>query len=120
MKDLDTQSKTVFLKDYRAPDFAIDHVDLTFELDEDKTRVLSVLRMTRQDDSNTSPLVLSGENLILGELKLDNELLDADAYSITDTELTIHTVPDSFSLFGFGSTTRARRIVSSERMRWYL
>jgi aminopeptidase N len=41
MKDLDQQAKTIYLKDYQQPDYWIDHVDLTFELEEEKTRVIS-------------------------------------------------------------------------------
>ena len=32
MKDLDHQSKTIYLKEYKQPDFLIDHVELTFAL----------------------------------------------------------------------------------------
>ncbi len=80
MKDLDHQSKTIYLKDYKAPDFLIDHVDLSFELDEEKTRVVSILQLKRQAFSESSPLVLSGECLELGEVKIDNALIDDSSY----------------------------------------
>ncbi len=59
MKDLDQQVKNIYLKDYKAPEFLIDHVDLCFELDEEKTRVVSILQLKRQVLNESSPLVLS-------------------------------------------------------------
>jgi len=98
MKDIDQQSKTIFLKDYKAPDFLIDHVELTFELDDEQTRVLSVLQLIKNTSDKTASLVLMGECLELGEVKIDNSLLDNSAYEVTDTTLTIFDVADNFSL----------------------
>jgi aminopeptidase N len=98
MKDLDQQVKTIYLKDYKAPDYLIDHVDLRFELDEEKTRVVSILQLKRQAFSESSPLVLSGECLELGEVKIDNALIDDSSYKVTDTTLTLLDVPETFTL----------------------
>ncbi len=102
MKDLDQQSKTIYLKEYTKPDFLIDHVDLTFELGEDQTRVVSVLQIVRNTSdrsiANSAALVLMGEGLELGEVKIDNSLLDSGTYEVTDTTLTIADVADKFSL----------------------
>jgi aminopeptidase N len=98
MKDLDQQAKTIYLKDYQAPDFLIEHVDLTFELEEERTRVSSQLKLKKRDSSESCPLVLLGENLELGEVKIDNSLLDSPAYEVAETTLTIFNVPDSFTL----------------------
>lgn len=98
MKDLEQHAKTIYLKDYKAPDFLIDHVDLTFELGEKQTRVLSVLHINRRDLKEVSPLVLMGECLELGQVKLDCKLLDDSVYKVTETDLTVSDVPDSFTL----------------------
>ena len=98
MKDLDQQVKTIYLKDYKAPDYLIDHVDLRFELDEEKTRVVSILQLKRQAFGESSPLVLSGESLELGEVKIDNALIDDSSYKVTDTTLTLLDVPETFTL----------------------
>ncbi|MDX2506997.1 MAG: aminopeptidase N, partial [Gammaproteobacteria bacterium] len=98
MKDLDQQVKTIYLKDYIAPEFLIDHVDLCFELDEEKTRVVSILQLKRQLPGESSPLVLSGECLELGEVKIDDVLIDDTSYTLTDTALTLLHVPDAFTL----------------------
>lgn len=98
MKDIEQQSKTIYLKEYKKPDFLIDHVELTFELDEEQTRVYSVLQITRNTSDETAPLVLMGECLELGEMKLDAVALDKSTFEVRDTNLTIADVPDSFSL----------------------
>lgn len=98
MKDLDQQTKSIYLKDYKAPDFLIGHVDLTFELNEEQTRVLSTIQLQKQSTSESNSLVLAGENLQLGEVKIDGALIDSTAYAVTDAELTLLNVPDSFNL----------------------
>lgn len=98
MKDLDQQAKTIYLKDYQQPDFWIEHVELTFELEEDKTRVVSSMQISRNTGSSASSLVLMGEELELGSVKLDGvELLEKD-YQVSATTLTVSEVSDAFTL----------------------
>ncbi len=96
MKDFDHQSKTIFLNEYKKPDFLINHVDLKFELKEEQTRVLSSLKLKRQVSGES--LVLMGEGLELGDVKIDNTLLDVSLYEVTETTLTVFDVPDVFTL----------------------
>ena len=98
MKDIDQQSKAIYLKDYQQPEFLIDHVDLTFELEEEQTRVVSVMLLDKNTVEEKSSLVLMGECLELGSVKLDNVLLEATGYEVTDTTLTVFDVPDKFIL----------------------
>jgi aminopeptidase N len=98
MKDLDQQSKTVYLKEYQEPDFLIDHVDLVFELGEEKTRVLSSMQLKKRLSNGSAPLVLMGEDLDLGKVKIDSRMLAGNAYKVTETTLTIFDAPDTFTL----------------------
>ena len=98
MKDLDQQAKTIYLKDYHQPDFWIEHVDLMFELEEEKTRVVSKLQIKKHDKSTVSSLVLMGECLELGRVKIDDDVVDGSGYKVTETTLTILAVPDDFVL----------------------
>lgn len=98
MKDLDQQAKTIYLKDYQPPDFWIEHVDLTFELEEEKTRVVSKLQVKRHTAGSSAALVLMGENLELGDVSVDGTLLDSHAYKVTETTLELSGVPDVFTL----------------------
>lgn len=92
-----TKLTPTLLKDYRAPDFAVEGVDLYFELEEDKVVVRSQLQITRKA-SRPVPLVLQGEELKLLDLRLDDQVLATSQYQITSTELIIAQVPDRFNL----------------------
>jgi aminopeptidase N len=98
MKDIDHQSKTIYLTDYEEPEFWIDHVDLTFNLEEDQTRVVSRLQLQKNISTNSSTLVLMGECLDLGEIKIDGTLLDGSMYKVSETTLTVFDVPDTLTL----------------------
>ena len=98
MKDIDLQSKSIYLKDYQQPDFLIGHVDLTFELHEEQTRVVSVMQISKNTIDKNASLILMGECLELGGIKVDDTLLDVIAYEVTDITLTVLDVPDKFTL----------------------
>lgn len=91
-------AKTINLKDYTQPPFWIDTVDLLFELGEDKTRVLSRLKMRRNASVDAQALVLNGELLELGTLKLNGERLSASNYIVDGVSLTLSDLPDEFEL----------------------
>jgi aminopeptidase N len=89
----------IYLKDYSQPAYWIDRVDLRFELGEEQTRVLSRLELRRNDSSSAArTLTLDGEQLQLGEVRLDGNVLDSAGFECTDAELHIHQVPDAFTL----------------------
>ena len=54
--------------DYQAPAYWIDSVDLTFDLDPAKTRVLNKMRLRRNPDVPAQPLRLDGEDLNLARV----------------------------------------------------
>lgn len=98
MKDLDQQAKTIYLNDYQQPDFWIEHVDLSFELEEEKTRVFTKLWLRRNNTDKSTALVLVGESLELGDIRLQGKQLSHTEYQVTDADLTIPDVADSFVL----------------------
>jgi len=87
----------VRLKDYAAPDFAIDEVFLEFDLAPDDTRVRSKLHMRRTGAAN-APLRLDGERLKLISAAIDGRTLDAAEYRLDAVSLTIPSAPDAFTL----------------------
>ena len=93
-----TSAQTINLKDYTQPPFWIDTVDLLFELGEDKTRVLSHLKMRRNASVDTQALVLNGELLELGAIKLNGLLLSTSDYSVDEVSLSLKDLPDEFEL----------------------
>ncbi len=92
----DANPRTIYLKDYTVPEFLIDQVDLTFFLDDQRTRVESVLTVRRNPQCHTSSpaLVLQGENLELLSITLNGQALSANDYQITAEDLTIPNVPE--------------------------
>ncbi|XXF10572.1 aminopeptidase N [Pseudomonas sp. D2-3] len=92
------QSKTIYLKDYQAPDYLIDETHLTFELFEDHTLVHAQLVMRRnpQLPAALPALVLDGQQLELLHLKLDDRELGAGDYQLTESTLTVQPTQASF------------------------
>ena len=58
-------------EDYAAPAFWIDSVDLSFDLDPAKTRVLNRMRLRRNPDVPAQPLRLDGEELNLARVMVN-------------------------------------------------
>src|SRR6218665_2876755 len=62
---------TIRREDYSAPAFWIDSVDLTFDLDPNKTRVLNRMTLRRNPGVAAQPLQLDGPDLNLARVPLD-------------------------------------------------
>ena len=89
--------ETIYLNDYRAPDYAIDQVNLRFELGEQHTDVYARLTLRRQVDQPCA-LILDGHDLELLALQINGEDLAAEAYHIDEQALTLHQPPEVFEL----------------------
>jgi len=90
---------TILLKDYRAPDYFIEHIELTFELTAPLTRVESRLAVRRAAGVDAAvPLVLDGQLLKLVSVAIDGRQLDGSQYTVDDEQLIIQGVPDVFGL----------------------
>lgn len=95
----DTSPKTINRHDYAAPAFWLDSTDLVFELNENATRVRSMLSFRRNMDVSASDeLRLDGENLKLISVSLDGEKLDDTAYHIDESGMTLTGLRDMFVL----------------------
>lgn len=96
----ETAHRTVYRKEYTAPDYCVDSIALRFELGAETTLVTSTLALRAQYDVSVGlrPLVLNGKHLSLLELKLDGTALGQERYSVTDELLTIPDVPAFFTL----------------------
>ncbi len=96
----ETTHKTVYRKEYTAPDYLVDSIDLRFDLGEETTSVTSrmVLRSAYDVSQGVRPLILKGKRLLLRELKLDGKPFDRDRYTVTEELLTLNDVPPLFTL----------------------
>ena len=88
-----------YLKDYSAPAFLVETIDLFFDLEEDVTQVTSTLHLRcNPAQLEKKPLVLNGEALVLVSLSLDGRVLQTKDYLLDSETLTLQDLPDMFSL----------------------
>ena len=92
----DPNPQTIYLKDYTVPEYLIHSVALNFALDDENTLVSSRLTLSRNpaSQSHNTSLTLSGENLKLIRINLDDgNDLSKDQYLQTHDALIINNVP---------------------------
>ncbi len=87
--------QTIYLKDYTAPAYWIDTVDLDIDIETDGATIASRLSVRRNPDVPAQSLVLDGEALETLSVQVDG----ADwPHTITDTTLTLAALPNAFTL----------------------
>ena len=87
---------TIYLHDYSPAPYLIDRVDLRFEIHNDYTEVHSRLVIKRHEMAQPeTPLVLTGQEMELLQVKLDGEPLAPEQYLLDDTSLTLPQLADS-------------------------
>ena len=90
---------TIYLKDYQAPQFFIDDIELKIDLYDDHALVSSQLMMRRNRHGKAQGnLFLHGESLELQSIALDGKPLAKEAYAVSELGLTINDLPDNFQL----------------------
>jgi len=89
------QPQIKYRHDYRASDYTITDIDLTFELDASTTRVTAISQVKRLGDSQAE-LRLDGEDLTLIALEIDGQ--PWTAYREEEGALIVSQLPDSFTL----------------------
>jgi aminopeptidase N len=97
----DASPRPIHLTDYQPPVFLVDRVRLNVDLRERATRVtaeLAVRRNPAAPGALGAALRLNGEQLALKRVELDGRILDPTEYAVDDESLTVHAVPDAFTL----------------------
>ena len=89
------QPQIKYRHDYRAPDYTITDIDLTFELDASTTRVTAISQVKRLGDSQAD-LRLDGEDLTLIALEVDGQ--PWTDYRQQNGALVLSQLPESFTL----------------------
>ena len=90
-----TTPQTVYLKDYAAPAYLIDTVDLDFNIEIGGTTVSATLAMRRNPAVPAQPLVLDGDELKTLSVTVNRKKVP---FSETAGTLTIADLPDAFTL----------------------
>ena len=89
--------RTVYLSDYRPPEFTIDETELTFELADNGTTVRSRLEMVR-NEPGIRDLSLHAEAMEVLEVALDGQPLLPDRWQHEGETLVVRDVPERFTL----------------------
>lgn len=86
---------TIFLKDYLPPAFAIEKINLSFDLYDDHALVKNKMVVKRL---HAGELLLNGDELELLSIHLDNQPLNEGSYRFQNGNLVIKDCPDEFNL----------------------
>jgi aminopeptidase N len=84
----------IFLKDYQAPAYFVDTVELLVQIVAAHTEVSATLALRRNLARGESTLHLDGEDLRLLSIKLDGRELAEEEYALADDGLTVFKVPE--------------------------
>jgi len=93
---LEGQTKAIRRVDYTAPAYWIDTVDLTFDLDPTKTRVLNKMRVRRNPDVPAQALRLDGEELNLARVMVNG---GGSSFKIDGNQLVLENLPEGTDAF---------------------
>ncbi|MGV0959558.1 MAG: aminopeptidase N [Limnohabitans sp.] len=90
------QATAIHRQAYAAPAFWIDTVDLTFDLDPAKTRVLNKMRLRRNPDVAAQPLRLDGEDLNLARVLVNG---GGTSFKMDGAQLVLENLPEGLEAF---------------------
>ncbi|MDO8374332.1 MAG: aminopeptidase N, partial [Polaromonas sp.] len=84
------QATAIHRADYVAPAYWIDTVDLSFDLDPAKTRVLNKMTLRRNADVPAQPLKLDGEELNLARVLVNGQ---GTSFKMDGDKLVLENLP---------------------------
>ena len=93
---LEGQTKAIRRVDYAAPAYWIDTVDLTFDLDPTKTRVLNKMRVRRNPDVPAQALRLDGEELNVARVMVNG---GGSSFKMDGHQLVLENLPEGTDAF---------------------
>jgi len=97
---LNPTPNTIYLKDYTPPSFLISTVALDIDIGDAHTLVKGELAVRRnpQSGAGRGELILDGDELELERVAIDGKPLPPGAYEAEPNRLTVHEVPERFTL----------------------
>src|SRR3989338_2527915 len=96
MRDGQAQATAILRADYQAPAWWIDTVDLAFDLDPAKTRVLNKMRVRRNSAVAAQPLRLHGEELNLSRVLVNGA---GPSFKMDGDQLVLENLPEGTDAF---------------------
>ncbi len=92
----DTPGQIVLRQEYQASPFFIDRVDLSFDLDAVKTRVLNKMQVRRNPNAPAQALKLNGEELNLARVLVNGQ---GTSFKLEGNQLVLENLPDGHEPF---------------------
>ena len=91
--------RTIYLKDYKKPEYLIPELYLDFIINDDYTTVKSKLTVeANYDEKLVQPISLNGEKQELISVKIDGKPVDEADYTLTEDQLTLTPLTKNFTL----------------------
>jgi len=114
---LEGQPTAIHREAYAAPAFWIDTVDLTFDLDPAKTRVLNKMRLRRNPDVAAQPLRLDGEDLNLARVLVNG---GGTSFKMDGNQLVLENLPEDHEPFNLEIFTTCNPEKNTQLMGFYV
>ncbi|MDB5898701.1 MAG: pepN, partial [Ramlibacter sp.] len=111
------QSKVILRADYQPPAFWIDTVELCFDLDPAKTRVLNRMRVRRNPDVPPQALRLDGEELNLARVLVAGQ---GTSFKLEDHQLVLENLPQGNEPFDLEIFTTCAPLKNTKLMGLYV
>ncbi|NTV87188.1 MAG: aminopeptidase N, partial [Burkholderiaceae bacterium] len=115
----DAQGPAVAIRreDYSPPAYWIDTVELTFDLDPAKTRVLNKMTLRRNQDVPTQPLRLHGEELNLARVLVNGA---GTSFKMDGNHLVLENLPEGDAPFALEIFTTCAPVKNTQLMGLYV
>ena len=111
------QNAVIYRADYQAPPFWIDTVELCFDLDPAKTRVLNRMKLRRNPDVPAQPLKLDGEELNLARVLVGGQ---GTSFKMEGRQLVLETLPEGHEPFELEIFTTCSPVKNTQLMGLYV
>ena len=111
------QSQVIHRADYQAPPFWIETVELSFDLDPTKTRVLNRMRLRRNPDLPAQALRLDGEELNLARVMVNGQ---GTSFKLENNQLVLENLPEGNESFDLEIFTTCAPAKNSKLMGLYV
>src|SRR3954466_7964640 len=110
-------SKVIYRADYQPPAFWIDTVELCFDLDPAKTRVLNKMKLRRNPDVVPQALRLDGEELNLARVLVNGQ---GTSFKLENNQLVLENLPEGEEPFELEIFTTCAPAKNSKLMGLYV
>ena len=117
MRDGQSSASAILRADYQPPAFWIDTVDLSFDLDPQKTRVLNRMTLRRNPDVAPQPLRLDGQELNLARVLVNGQ---GTSFKMDGGQLVLENLPEGDAPFALEIFTTCNPTKNTQLMGLYV